>query len=62
MTAATPVTTAELRAAFDRARLLRFSGWTFERALAAPLVAWSLHKSAIAARRRHHLPAQPRLL
>lgn len=56
------VTTAELRAAFDRARVLRLSGWTFERALAAPMVRWSLEKSALAARRRHALPAQPRLL
>ncbi len=61
-TADTPITTTELRAAFGRARLLRLSGWTFERALAAPLVAWSLQKSALAARRAHHLPTQPRLI
>ncbi len=58
----TPATTAELRAAFDRARLLRLSGWTFDRAMAAPLVAWSLQKSALAARRTHNIPAQPRLI
>lgn len=57
----TPITTPELRAAFGRARLLRLSGLTFERALAAPLVAWSLRHSALSARQRHHLPAQPRL-
>lgn len=56
-----PATTAELRAAFDRARVLRLTGWTFERAQAAPLVLWALHKSALAARRSHHLPAQPGL-
>lgn len=57
----TPTTTAELRAAFERARVLHFYGWTFERALAAPLVLWALQKSALAARRSHHLPAQPGL-
>lgn len=56
------ITTDELRAAFDRARLLRLRGWTFERALSVPLVAWSLQKSAAAHRRTHHLPAQPRLI
>jgi hypothetical protein len=56
------LTTAELRAAFDRARILRLSGWTFERALAAPLVAWSLQKSALAARRTAAGPVQPRLI
>ena len=63
MSAATdPPTTAELRAAFDRARVLHLRGWTFARALAVPLVAWSLEKSALAARRTHQLPAQPRLI
>ena len=59
---ADPPTTAELRAAFDRARVLHLRGWTFARALAVPLVAWSLEKSALAARRTHQLPAQPRLI
>ena len=59
---ADPPTTAELRAAFDRARRLHLRGWTFARAMAAPLVAWSLQKSALAARQTHHLPAQPRLI
>lgn len=59
---ATPVTTVELRAAFERARVLHLYGWTFERAQAAPLVLWALQKSALAARRTHHLPAQPRLI
>lgn len=58
---AAPPTTAELRAAFDRARVLHLSGWTFERAQAAPLVLWALQKSALAARRAHHLPTQPSL-
>jgi len=59
---ATPPTNAELRAAFRRAALLHLRGWTFARAMAVPLVAWSLEKSALAARRTHHLPAQPRLI
>lgn len=57
-----PPTTAELRAAFDRARVLHLRGWTFARALAVPLVAWSLEKSALAARQTNNLPAQPRLI
>lgn len=57
-----PPTTDELRAAFDRARVLHLRGWTFARALAVPLVAWSLEKSALAARRTHNQPAQPRLI
>lgn len=56
-----PVTMGELRAAFGRARLLRFHGWTFERALDVPVLRWALEKSALAARQKHHLPAQPRL-
>ena len=59
---ADPPTTAELRAAFNRAALLHLRGWTFARAVSVPLVAWSLEKSALAARRTHHLPAQPRLI
>mgnify|MGYP001174144798 FL=1 len=58
----TPPTTAELRAAFDRAKVLHLRGWTFARAMAVPLVAWSLEKSALAARQTHQLPAQPRLI
>lgn len=58
----TPPTTDELRAAFARAGLLHLRGWTFERAQATPLVAWALQKSALAARRTHQLPAQPRLI
>lgn len=57
----TPPTTAELRAAFERARVLHFYGWTFERAQAAPLVLWALKKSALAARQTNQLPAQPGL-
>ncbi len=58
----TPPTTAELQAAFNRAALLHLRGWTFARAMAVPLVAWSLEKSALARRHTHHLPAQPRLV
>lgn len=58
-----PVTVAELRAAWNRAGLaLRFLGWTFAKAIDTPTVRWSLEKSALAARRTHNLPAQPRLL
>lgn len=57
-----PATTDELRAAFNRAAVLHLRGWTFARAIAVPLIAWSLEKSALAARRTHHLPAQPRLI
>lgn len=57
-----PPTTDELRAAFNRAGLLHLRGWTFARAIAVPLVAWSLEKSALAARQKHHHPAQPRLI
>lgn len=52
----------ELRAAFTRAALLHLRGWTFARALATPVVAWSLRRSAVAHRKTHHLPAQPRLI
>ena len=57
-----PPTTAELRAAFSRAKVLHLRGWTFARAIEVPLVAWALQKSALAARRTHHYPAQPRLI
>jgi hypothetical protein len=57
-----PPTTGELKAAFGRACLLRFNGWTFARAVADPLVGWALRRSAMAHRQRHHLPAQPRLI
>lgn len=56
-------TAAELRAAYNRSALRHhLRGWTFERACAAPLVLWALNKSALAARRTHHLPAQARLI
>lgn len=55
-------TTAELRAAFARARLLRFNGWTFERAMAVPVLRWALERSAIARRKTNNTPAQPRLI
>lgn len=58
----TAPTTEELRMAYERAPLLRLAGWTFERACANRLVLWSLNHSAIAFRRHHHLPSQPRLL
>lgn len=55
-------TTDELRAAFGRARLLRFHGWTFERALAVPVLRWALERSAMARRESENHPAQPRLI
>lgn len=57
-----PPTTVELRAAFERAKLLHFYGWTFERAVAVPTLRWALEKSALAHRHTHHHPAQPRLI
>lgn len=64
MKPAEPITTAELRAAWNRPGMtpLRFMGWSLERALAVPTLRWSLEKSALAARRSHQLPAQPRLI
>lgn len=61
MTAPTPPTTDELRAAFNRAPILHLRGWTFERAQANRLTRWALEKSALATRRTHHLPAPPAL-
>ena len=61
MSPETTPTTAELRAAFNRAPVLHLRGWTFERAQAVPVVRWALEKSALAVRRTHHLPAQPAL-
>lgn len=55
-------TTEELRMAFERASLLRLAGWSFERACANRLVLWSLNHSALAYRRTHRLPSQPRLI
>lgn len=55
-------TTAELRAAFNRAALLHLRGWTFDRACTAPLVLWALNKSALAHRQTHHYSAQSRLI
>lgn len=59
-----PPTTAELRAAWNRPGMtpLRFIGWSFERAMSVPTVRWSLEKSALATRRTHNQPAQPRLI
>ncbi len=62
MTHPEPPTTAELRAAFKRATWLRFGGWTYERAIATPLIAWSLRHAALSRRHTEHLPAQPRLI
>jgi hypothetical protein len=55
-----PPTTTELKAAWKRAGLWRL-GVTFDAALANRLTRWSMEKSALAARRTHHLPAQPAL-
>lgn len=59
-----PVTTAELRAAWNRPGMtpLRFMGWDFSRAMSVPTVRWALEKSALAARQTNHQPAQPRLI
>lgn len=64
MTRQEPATTDELRQAWNRPGMapLRFLGWSLERALSVPTVRWSLEKSALAARRTHHQPAQPRLI
>lgn len=61
MTTATPPTTAELRDAFRRSGLWR-DGWTYAKAIAVDTVRWGLEKSALARRRTHHHPAQPRLI
>jgi hypothetical protein len=37
------------------------AGVKFSQALANPLMRWSMEKSALAARRTHHLPVQPPL-
>lgn len=58
----TPPDMAELRAAWDRCRILRLRGWTFERALTTPMLLWALEKSALAHRRTAALPYQERLL
>jgi hypothetical protein len=47
------ITTAELRLAFRRVGLWRF-GWSFEKAMAVPVVLWGLQKSALAGRRQGH--------
>lgn len=57
-----PITTHELRAAYNRAPALRFLGLSFERACAAPLILWSLKRSALAVRRSLTFPIQSRLL
>lgn len=55
------ITTQERKDAYTRAGLWRM-GMSFAAAQAAPLVLWSLEKSALAARRRHALPLQADLL
>lgn len=62
MTLPDDITLAELRAAWDRCRVLHFRGWTFERALGVPVMLTTLTHSARAHRARLHLPAQPRLI
>lgn len=62
MSPAEPITMDELRAAWDRCRVLHLRGWTFERALGVPVMVTTLMHSAAAHRARHHLPAQPRLI
>lgn len=55
----TTPTTADLKRAFSRCGLWRL-GWTYDRAMSVPLVAWGLRKSALAARRK--APDAPRQL
>ena len=62
MTTREPPTTDELRAAFDRARELRFRGWTFAKATAVPYILRSLQCAALVRRNTEHQPAQPRLI
>ena len=57
-----PPTTDELRAAFNRLPAMRLKGWTFEKVMAVDLIRWSLERSVLAARERHKLPAQLRLI
>lgn len=54
-------TTAELKEAFKASRLWVF-GVTFERAIASPLVMWSLRHDVMAARKKYQSPLQPRLI
>ena len=54
-----PPTVDELRAAFDRCRVLHLLGWTFAKALAVPSIATSHACSAICHRQARGLPAQP---
>lgn len=62
MVTQTPPTTAELKAAFNRASVLRFMGWTFAEAMAVSYMRTSMERSALAVRQRHHHPAQLRLI
>jgi hypothetical protein len=58
-----PVTTDELRAAFNRVRADAPARLDVrEGRRRADLIRWSLEKSALAHRQTHHLPAQPRLI
>jgi len=61
MEAETP-TTAELKAAFERARQMRFDGFSFERAMAVPSIRTVMSLSAIAHRRVQRQAEQPRLI
>lgn len=57
-----PVTTDELRAAFNRVPGMCLRGWTFEKCIAVDLIRWSLEKSALAHRQSQNHPAQMRLI
>lgn len=61
MSTAPHISTQELKDAYTRAHLWRI-GMSFAQAQGAPLVRWALQKSALAARRRHALPLQGRLI
>lgn len=57
----TPITTDELRTAYNRVRAIRFVGWSFERMLAAPMMRARLEYLAQLARRRGERPQQEEL-
>jgi len=54
-------TTEDLRSAFDRVKVLRFRGWTFERAMATPLIRAALRLSALSRLRGAPCPTQVQL-
>lgn len=61
MSAAAPITIAELKAAYKRVGMWR-TGKSFMAAIAWAPIRLCLEKSALAARQREHAPTQPRLI